>query len=366
MTRHPLTLTKRYAFITALVLILAANGAAVFAQSIPDRLSDEQFWKISSESSEADGTFRSDNLLSNEIYFQYVIPDLMKTAKSERIYMGVGPEQNFTYIAALKPKMVFIVDIRRGNLDLHLMYKAIFELSKDRADFVSMLFAKKRPEGLTTKSTAKEIFAAFANIDTSEDLYNQNLKTIEDHLKTTHKFALLDDDLRGIEYVYRNFYQFGPAINYNSSSGGGGFSGGMSRVNYADLMTATDQEGISRSFLANEENYNFLKQLETKNLLVPVIGNFSGPKALRAVGTYLKGIDAKVSAFYLSNVEDYLYRDGSWNNFCANTATLPIDETSTFIRSVRGGRYGNGYGGLNSDLGNISSEVKACRPGYRD
>src|SRR6185436_16358848 len=104
MKRHPLSLQKRYILIAVLVLILAGNGAAVLAQSIPDRLSDDQFWKISSESSEPDGTFRSDNLLSNEIYFQYVIPDLMKTAKSERIYMGVGPEQNFTYIAALKPK----------------------------------------------------------------------------------------------------------------------------------------------------------------------------------------------------------------------------------------------------------------------
>src|SRR4029077_14217700 len=128
---------------------------------IPDKLTDDQFWKLSSDSSEADGTFRSDNLLSNELYFQYVIPDLVKTAKSERVYMGVGPEQNFTYIVALKPKMVFIVDIRRGNLDLHVMYKAIFEMSKDRADFVSLLFSKMRPDGLTTESTAEEIFNAY-------------------------------------------------------------------------------------------------------------------------------------------------------------------------------------------------------------
>jgi hypothetical protein len=127
-------------------------------------------------------------------------------------------------------------------------------------------------------------------------------------------------------------------------------------------MTATDEEGQSRSYLANDANYRFLKELETKNLLVPVIGNFSGPKALRAVGKYLKEINAKVSAFYLSNVEDYLYRDGSWNNFCGNAAALPLDETSTFIRSVRGGRYGSGFG-LNSDLAAIQNDVKACTPG---
>ena len=74
-----------------------------------------------------------------------------KTARPARVYLGVGPEQNFTYIAALKPAMVFIVDVRRGNLQLHLMYKALFELSADRADFVARLFSKERPAGLTAR-----------------------------------------------------------------------------------------------------------------------------------------------------------------------------------------------------------------------
>src|SRR3954471_17419171 len=128
-------LKRRRVLAVAFLAVVSVIVVRVRAQSIPDKLSDVMFWTMSVEASEADGTFRSDNLLSNELYFQYVIPDLLKTAKNERIYMGVGPEQNFTYIAALKPKMVFIVHIRRGNLDLHLMYKAIFEISKDRADF---------------------------------------------------------------------------------------------------------------------------------------------------------------------------------------------------------------------------------------
>src|SRR5262245_15243360 len=161
MHRHSYSLRNR--LIAGLFATFFFAAAQVAAQSIPDRLTDEQFWKLSTDLSEPDGTFRSDNLLSNELYFQYVIPDLVKTAKAERAYLGVGPEQNFTYIAALKPKIAFIVDIRRGNLDLHLMYKAIFELSKDRADFVSMLFSKKRPEGLTSQSSPREIFTAFAN-----------------------------------------------------------------------------------------------------------------------------------------------------------------------------------------------------------
>jgi hypothetical protein len=105
---------------------------AIAAESLPQRLTDQEFWKFVSESSEPSGTFHSDNLLSNEAQFQYIVPKLIQTAKPGRVYLGVGPEQNFTYIAAVKPVMVFIVDIRRGNLDLHLMYKALFEMSADR------------------------------------------------------------------------------------------------------------------------------------------------------------------------------------------------------------------------------------------
>ena len=69
--------------------------------------------------------------------------------------------------------------------------------------------------------------------------------------------------------------------------------------------------------------------------------------------------DAVVSAFYLSNVEQYLTRDGRWSAFCGNVATLPLDRSSTFIRSVRNGMYGRGVG-LDSVLGNMASEVRSC------
>ncbi len=79
--------------------------------SLPQQLPDKEFWELSTSLSEPNGYFRSDNLVSNEIWMQHVIPELLKTAQPGRVYLGVGPEQNFTYIAALKPAMVFIVDV---------------------------------------------------------------------------------------------------------------------------------------------------------------------------------------------------------------------------------------------------------------
>ena len=364
----------RRRFLVVVGSILAALWGALpmargvrAAETLPARLTDQEFWKLSSDLSEPNGSFRSDNLLSNELWLQYVIPDLTRVAKPDRVYIGVGPEQNFTYITALKPKMAFIVDIRRGNLNLHLMYKALFELSTDRAEFVSRLFAKPRPEGLGPKSTATELFAAYREIDSSEALYKQHLKAIEDHLLTKHAFALSLGDLRGIEYIYHAFYAYGPELRYSSRGGRFGRPfGRRGQPTYADLMVANDGQGQQRSYLASEETFLFLKELEARNMLVPVVGDFGGPKAIRAVGQYLKENGATVSAFYLSNVEQYLIQDDIWTNFCGNAATLPLDETSTFIRSGRGGQFGPQFGfGLNSDLGNMAAEVKACGPDGR-
>ncbi len=352
-----MTTRRRYLYISVsiFILALALPGVRAAVDTLPTQLSDQEFWKLSTDFSEPDGFFRSDNLLSNEIWMQRVIPELLSNIKTPSVYMGVGPEQNFTYISQLKPKMVFIVDVRRGNLDLQLMYKAVFELSGDRADFVGRLFSKKRPEGLDRTSTALEIFTKYRDVETSEDLYKENLKAIKDLLVTKHHFGLSDGDLTGVEYVYHAFYNFGPSLNYSST---GGF-GGRYQPSYADLMVATDEAGLNRSFLANDENFQFMKTLEGKNLLVPVVGNFAGPKAIRAVGEYLRGKGATVSAFYLSNVEQYLYQDRIWGNFCRNVATLPLEPSSTFIRSVRGGGGGPG-GGLNSELGNMQADIKDC------
>src|SRR5690349_12489141 len=254
-TRHPILITACLVLSMLAAVRLVPSGHAAPA---PKELSDQQFWNLSKEFSEEDGVFRSDNLLSNETSFQYIIPKLLKTAKQGRVYLGVGPEQNFTYIAALKPAMAIIIDIRHGNLDVHLMYKALFELSKDRSDFVARLFSRKPPSGLTAKSTASEIFNAYLAAEGTKEIYEENLKAIVDLLTKKHGFPLTSGDLDGIRWAFSNYYQFGPSINYNSSLSAnsppaivgatGGYRGGYNGVTYASLMTADDGRGEHRSF----------------------------------------------------------------------------------------------------------------------
>ena len=149
-------MSRQRRLIVALLALIACVGALSLhyqsraaAESLPERLTDKAFWQLVDDMSEPNGYFRSDNFLSNELAFQRVIPELQSTLPAGGVYVGVGPEQNFTYLAALHPKIAFIVDIRRGNLHEQLLYKAFMELSSDRADFLSKLFARPRPEGLS-------------------------------------------------------------------------------------------------------------------------------------------------------------------------------------------------------------------------
>ena len=363
-TRH-----RRLTFLALAVGIAAwaafpaaqSKGAAPAqaANSLPDRLTNEAFWNLSQDLSEPNGSFRSDNLVSNEIWFQWVIPDLVTRVPSGGVYLGVGPEQNFTYIAAVKPKMVFITDVRRGNLHMHLMYKALFELSKTRADFIELLFNKKRPANLNEKSSATELINGIWDVHTSPEAeYKANLKAVLEHLMKTRGLPLSKEDQDGIEYVYWSFYWFGPAITYNSSNNSTGGRGNSNMAMYGDLMIATDGDKVMRSYLASEAAFRVLKDLHERNLIVPVVGNFGGPKALRAVGKYVRDHGATVDAMYLSNVEQYLRQDGIWGLFCGNIASMPLTDKSTFIRSVQGG--GGGGSGLSNYLGSMREETRGC------
>ena len=333
-------------------LVLAQSGAAppTAALTLPTRLTDQEFWKLSTDFSEPPGYFRSDNLLSNETGYQMVIPSLLKGDRLNKVYMGVGPEQNFTYIAALKPKMVIIIDIRRGNLLEHLLYKALFELSANRGEFVARLFGKKVDAKLDTNSTADQIANAYWAVEGDSATNERNRAAVRDVLVNKHKYPLTPEDLAHIDWIYDQFYYWGLPITYSSSGGMGGGRGGNNNMpTYADLMMSLDGERTNptnRGYLATEANWRVIKDLHAKNLLVPVMGDFGGPKAIRAVATWLKERGATVAAFYASNVEQYLWQDGKAYAYYESVAELPIDSTSVIIRSGGGNRGFGGGGGM--------------------
>ena len=290
------------------------------AETLPAQLSDAEYWKMISDFSEPSGYFQHQIITSNEVSYQYVLPDLMKVARPGGVYLGVGPEQNFTYIAALQPKIAFIIDIRREMMLEHLMYKSLFEVSIDRAQFVSNLFARKLPAGITADSSVETIFQAAAKVRADATVAESKIKEIFDRLKTRHRFPLAAADENAIRAIYMSFARSG-VLSFASSFRSPG---------YAALMTLTDASGKNWSYLATKASYDRVRAMHQKNLIVPLVGDFAGPKTIRATGQYLKTHGAIVNVFYLSNVEDYIRP--VWSQYVSNVASLPVDASSVFIR----------------------------------
>jgi hypothetical protein len=323
-------------FLTAILLIGLLPGLfpAHPTDTLPAQLNDADFWKLSATLSEPDGYFHSDNFVSNERSFQHVLNNLAESAPGSA-YVGVGPEQNFTYLLGVKPRIAFIVDIRRQNLLQHLMYKALFELSADRADFLARLLARSRPASLDKDSTVDTLFDSFSKVPASLAIAEASLKAIKEKLVRDHEFPLSPDDLRNLERIFWAFSTGGANLTYDGPVLIPGAPTGTGIMpTFGELMRETDKEGKHRSFLATEENFRMVQNLQKRNLVIPIVGNFAGPRALRAVGEYLRQHDATVSAFYTSNVEQYLFMQDQWRAFYTNVASLPVDQKSVFIRGL--------------------------------
>ena len=193
------------------------------SDALPSQLSDAEFWKLQADISEPGGYFQiRDNFTSNEMEVGALFTMLRESSVAGDVYMGVGPEQNFTYIASIRPRMAFIVDIRRQAVVQHLMFKAFFELAKDRADFISLVFAKPRPPGLDTTTSVQALWDAYRNIATDSALAARNYTRVTKHLFETHGFTFTQDERETLKYVFDAFYGYGPSIATRGFANGRG------------------------------------------------------------------------------------------------------------------------------------------------
>ena len=209
--------------------------------------------------------------------------------------------------------------------------KALFEASTDRADFVSRLFSRPRPTDLGPTASVEEIFSRYAAVPASRELFSRNADRVRERLLKTHSLPLSQTDLAWIDRAFGAFYADGPEIQFWGSRAVDAL-----RPSYRQLMTTQDFTGQSRSFLASEEEFRFVKSLHSRNLIVPVVGDFGGPAAVRRVGEYVRTHADVVSAFYGSNVGVYLNTEQT-RAFCKNLAGLPAASGAWFIErdSVR-------------------------------
>ena len=234
---------------------------------------------------------------------------------------------------------------------------------------------------MDANTSADSLLSALESMPPDSVLFAHTFIEVRDLLVNKHHFALSAEDLASLHHVDSAFYYAGTDLNYSFGTSRGGFYGGM--PSFGQLMRQTDGTELNRSFLGSEANYRVLRDMQLRNVIVPIVGRFRRRQGAGRRGQHVRAHGAVVNTFYLSNVEQYLFMsDGSNGGFGANFYTtvsqFPLDSTSTFIRSYtnRGGRFlatpgTRGIGGMMSQLtSSMQDIVTAFKDGrlmeYRD
>jgi hypothetical protein len=280
--------------------------------------------------SEPGGHFDTDNLISNERSYLEVVPELQERVQGGA-YIGVGPDQNFSYIAAVRPSVAFILDIRRDNLLLHLLFKALFTLSHTRVAYLAQLTGRPLPEDPSSWRAA-EIDRLVSYIDgrPSDAGAIAALRTRVDAEIRRTGVLLSPQDLSTIDRFHREFITAGLDLRFRSA----GRPAHWRYPSYRELLREVDSGGRHGSYLSTEEAFQFVRSLQVDDKVIPVVGDLSGPTALRAIGRALRDRREHLSAMYVSNVEFYLFRQGRFRSWVDNLSQVPHGNRAVVIRSV--------------------------------
>jgi hypothetical protein len=297
--------------------------------------------------SEPGGYFDTDNLISNERSYLHVVPALRDPALAGGAYIGVGPDQNFSYIAQVKPNIAFIVDLRRDNLLLHLLFKALFSLSETRVDYLSLLFGRAVPAQLADWRGA-DLDRIIAQVEGPRmaDAAITHLRARVDATIKAFGLPLSEEDFATIDRFHRRFISAGLPLKFQTI----GRQPQSYYPTYRDLLIETDRQKQRRNFLASEDDFQFVRSLQQRDLVVPVVGDLAGSSAVAAIGRLMTSRGDRLSAFYASNVEFYLFGSGKFPLFVENLKRVPRTNRSLIIRSVFGGLGQSAPGYYSSSL----------------
>lgn len=294
--------------------------------------------------SEPGGFFDSDNLVSNETSYLHVVPAFRAMGVKGGAYLGVGPEQNFSYLAEIQPDIALLIDIRRDNLLLHLLFKAMFETAENRVEYLCLLYGRPAPPhpAQWNNRPLEEILLYLEFTPGDPALHGATHAALMKRV-TGYWVPLTEVDRTTLQRFHDEFASAGLNLRYTSL-------GRPSRPGYPsqrDLYSATDLDGRPASYLSSEERFRLVRDMERRNRIVPVVGDLSGPVAMKAIAEYLRETGRTVSAFYVSNVEMYLFRQGSFSRYAENVRALPSTPASVIVRSS----FGRGWrGGESSRL----------------
>ncbi len=317
--------------LVALLFVLDVTVHAQTHEVVEAGLSQREYAAAVRNLSEPTALFDSNSYISNETGYLHILPSLERLGVRGGVYIGVGPEQNFTYIARIRPEYAFILDIRRENMLEHVLFKVLFEMADSRQTFLSLLLSKpvKDDAAVLSSPTIKNLVDYFDTLEGDEAFFNLNLSRIK-KLAGRYELNLSSHDYQIIEKTYRVFLDRHLDLRWEYMTGG---NRGIYFPSFRDMLLEKDMDGRYGNFLNSDDDFYYIKNMQAANLIVPVTGDFAGKLALKNIAEYIRKRGDTVSAFYLSNVEYYLVSDGLMPGFSENVKRLPITDKSILIRA---------------------------------
>ena len=252
------------------------------------------------------GPAGADNFLTNEDSFPRICGRIAREVPPG-VYLGVGPDQNLTYLAHARPSRAFVVDFRRKNMLVHLLHKALFTLSDDRAGYLSRLTAR----GLDARADDLIASADAARFDRS-----RLVKVVAEVRATVEPLALL-----------------GPAdwpllATIQARLAGPGLSARFLALpmypTLGRLIRTPDAEGRPAHFLATEALYREVRDLQRAGRVAPIVGDYGAAGGLDRLGEWLRNRGELVAFIYISDVEDFSIRNGRFDTYIRNLQSLPL------------------------------------------
>jgi hypothetical protein len=279
------------------------------------------FASLISELSSRETGPAADNLMSNEDSYPRVASELARLAPKGSIYLGVGPDQNFTLISHARPAWAFILDYRRRNLRLHLIHKALMILADDRIEYLSRLTARD-PASLTKNSSTEDIITTFCAAQFSRQKLDKCIQDVDRILRPLG--VLKDDEWSDIATIQAKLA--GPGLDAR-------FLALRMYPTLSRQIETISRDGRLSHFLASETSYRAVRDLQRADRIVPLVGDLAEPDGLTGLGRWLRQENQKLGVVYVSDVEFFLLRTGRFDIFAANLARLPRSEGAVIVRT---------------------------------
>ncbi len=315
---------------------LAAFAISACAPRQPDApATGPSYAELYNRLSEQGGYFDSDNLISNETSYLHALDDLRALGVRGGVFLGVGPDQGFSYIAETQPELAIMIDIRRDAMIQHLMFRSLFQRSRNRMEYLAGLIgAEVRDVGEWTDRPIEEILAVLDTARRTEAEFTRWSSRILADARDSN-ITLTTEDINTLQRFRREFYEYGLELRYTSKNR-------PPRTSYpslAQLILERDKSGQLASYLADEERWRVVQKMQNEDRVLVATGDLAGTHAMRAIGDFLRERGLAISVFYTSNVEQYLFQFGTFDAFAENVRALPFMPNGVIIRSFfnRGG-----------------------------